>query len=205
MSSERHRPTVRAVNQPATATAEARARNSAVRLLATPIIRLALAEDTTPLPIILVAAGLCLGVGLVHLQDQGGFLGSESPIGIAIGYYAVEIIGAITIGFLLRQKVFGWLLGTAISFGPFVAYILSRTTGIPGDSGDIGNWGYTLGTVSLVIEGTLLVLSVAGLRRAWKALKTANASRATLLEESSASDGQVLDLDGVETPAVYNH
>lgn len=41
-----------------------------------------------------------------------------------------------------------------------IAYVLSRTTGIPGDSGDIGNWGYMLGTVSLIVEGSLFLIAV---------------------------------------------
>ena len=48
------------------------------------------------------------------------------------------------------------LLGT----GPFVAYVLSRTVGVPGDPGDVGNWGYWVGTVSLFIEAALVALSV---------------------------------------------
>ncbi len=48
------------------------------------------------------------------------------------------------------------MLGT----GPFVGYIASRTVGVPGGPGDVGNWGYWVGTVSLVVETALVVLSV---------------------------------------------
>ena len=44
--------------------------------------------------------------------------------------------------------------------GPFAAYILSRTVGVPGDHGDVGNWGYWVGTVSLFVEAALVALSV---------------------------------------------
>jgi hypothetical protein len=44
--------------------------------------------------------------------------------------------------------------------GPFVAYVLSRTVGLPGDPGDVGNWGYWVGTVSLLVEAGLVALSV---------------------------------------------
>jgi hypothetical protein len=43
--------------------------------------------------------------------------------------------------------------------GPFLAYVASRTGGVPGDPGDVGNWGYWVGTVSLVVEAALVVLS----------------------------------------------
>jgi hypothetical protein len=48
------------------------------------------------------------------------------------------------------------LLGT----GPFVAYVASRTVGVPGDPSDVGNWGYWVGTVSLFAEAALVALSV---------------------------------------------
>jgi hypothetical protein len=41
-----------------------------------------------------------------------------------------------------------------------VAYVASRTVGVPGDPGDVGNWGYWVGTVSLFVEAALVALSV---------------------------------------------
>ena len=31
---------------------------------------------------------------------------------------------------------------------------------MPGDSGDVGDWGYWVGTVSLLVEAALILLSV---------------------------------------------
>jgi hypothetical protein len=42
----------------------------------------------------------------------------------------------------------GWAAGVLLGVGPVIAYTLSRTVGVPGDSGDVGNWGYWVGTVS---------------------------------------------------------
>ena len=56
----------------------------------------------------------------------------------------------------------GGLLGTV------TGYLLSRTVGVPGDPGvpgDIGNWGYLLGTVSLLVEGSFIVLALMSLWR----------------------------------------
>jgi hypothetical protein len=41
-----------------------------------------------------------------------------------------------------------------------VAYVASRTVGVPGDPSDVGNWGYWVGTVSLFAEAALVALSV---------------------------------------------
>jgi hypothetical protein len=45
--------------------------------------------------------------------------------------------------------------------GPFTGYILTRSVGLPGDQGDVGNWGYWVGIESLVVEAALVILSVA--------------------------------------------
>lgn len=50
--------------------------------------------------------------------------------------------------------------GVLLGAGPFVAYVLSRSVGVPGDPGDVGNWGYWVGTVSLFVEAALVTLSV---------------------------------------------
>jgi hypothetical protein len=133
--------------------------------------RLLAKADSTPLALSLLGSILCLAVGLIHIQDQGGFLGDQSPTWIAVSYYAVEIVAGVAALLLARQQLLGWVLGVGISAGPAVAYLLSRSVGLPGDSNDIGNWGYTLGTVSLVVEGLLFTLSVTALARAGARLR----------------------------------
>ena len=38
----------------------------------------------------IAAAGLLIAVAIIHLQDQGGLLGGESPIWLKYGYYLVD-------------------------------------------------------------------------------------------------------------------
>jgi len=124
------------------------------------------ANDTvTPLPLLIVGAGLLVAVAIIHLQDQGGLLGGQSPLWLKWGYYLVEITSLIAAGLVIRGKVFGWILGLGATVCPMVGYLLSRSVGIPGDSGDIGNWGYLLGTVSLIVEGSFILLAVVCLTR----------------------------------------
>lgn len=111
-----------------------------------------------PLPVCLLASVLCLAIAVIHVQDQGGFLGKVMPEWIAIGYYLVEALAAITALLFARQHVLAWILGLAVSAGPGMAYLLSRSVGLPGDRSDIGNWGYLLGTVSLIVESMLFLL-----------------------------------------------
>src|ERR1700733_14407081 len=135
------------------------------------VTRFLLNDDTqTPAPFLVLGAGLALAIAIIHLQDQGGLLGDQSPAWLKYGYYMVEISSTISAALIIRGKTIGWLLGLASSIGPMAGYIMSRTVGVPGDPGDVGNWGYLLGTVSLIVEGSFIVLAVVCLtrvRRAW--------------------------------------
>ncbi len=54
----------------------------------------------------------------------------------------------------------GWAAGLLLGLGPLAGYVASRTVGLPGDRGDVGNWGYWVGTVSLFVEAALVMLSL---------------------------------------------
>ena len=41
----------------------------------------------------------------------------------------------------------------------FWSYILSRTTGLPNATGDIGNWSEPLGLASLFVEGAVIAVA----------------------------------------------
>ena len=121
-------------------------------------------DDRTPVPVVCIAAMLALAVAIIHLQDQGGLLGDQSVLWLKYGYYLIEITTTVTAGLILRGKVVGWIIGSVATTSAMVGYIVSRTVGVPGDPGDIGNWGYTLGTVSLIVEGTFVVIAVLALK-----------------------------------------
>jgi hypothetical protein len=122
----------------------------------------------------LTGALLALAVSAIHVADQGGVNAFTSPDWIGWGYRLIEIGGVLTAIALLAAPVvlrpphpawpaltrLGWAAGVLLGTGPFLAYVASRTVGIPGDPGDVGNWGYWVGTVSLFVEAALVVLSV---------------------------------------------
>jgi hypothetical protein len=109
---------------------------------------------------------LALAVAAVHVADQGGVTGFTSPDWIGWGYRAIEVGGVVTALVLLLPGLdqliarTRWAAAVLLGVGPFVAYIISRTVGVPGDHGDVGNWGYWVGTVALFVEAALVVLSV---------------------------------------------
>jgi hypothetical protein len=119
----------------------------------------------------IAGALLALAVAAVHVADQGGVTVLNSPAWIGWSYRLIEVGGVLTALTLLlplpsrlAPAWAGWAAGVLLGTGPFVAYILSRSVGLPGDPGDVGNWGYWVGTVSLFIEAGLVVLSVSMLR-----------------------------------------
>jgi hypothetical protein len=69
-----------------------------------------------------------------------------------------------------------WCVGGAAAALTIAAYVLSRTTGLPSATGDIGNWHEPLGQASLFVEGAVVVLSASALLIGAAARRPARAS-----------------------------
>jgi len=107
----------------------------------------------------------CLAVAAIHIIDQGGLPGTKGPEYVQIMYYALEVAAVLVAAVLLTNRArVGWFLSLGVAAGPIVGYVLSRGPGMPGYTDDIGNWGESLGVVSLVVEGILLILAMVALR-----------------------------------------
>ena len=114
----------------------------------------------------LVGALLALAVAAVHVADQGSVTALRTPDTIGWGYRLIEAGGVLTALVLLLARPdrpalarTGWAAAALLGAGPFVAYVLSRSVGVPGDAADIGDWSYWRGTVSLFVEAALVLLS----------------------------------------------
>src|ERR1700733_15785484 len=93
----------------------------------------------------IVGAMLALTIAAVHVADQGGVTALNSPAWIGWGYRSIEVGGVLTALVLLLPSPArlapawaGWAAGLLLGIGPFTAYVLSRTVGLPGDPGDVG-------------------------------------------------------------------
>jgi hypothetical protein len=103
------------------------------------------------------------GIALVHLLDAPGQF-AETPY---LGWlYVALILGCVVVGVELvrRGDPRAWAAAGALALSVAFGYVLSRTTGLPGDAGDVGNWGEQLGIASLFVEGALVTLSAFALR-----------------------------------------
>lgn len=110
----------------------------------------------------LVSALLALAVAGVHVADQGGITALNSPAWMGWSFRVIEVAGVLTALVLLLpwSGWLGWAAAVLLGAGPFLGYVTSRSVGLPGDHADIGNWGYWVGTVSLIVEAALVILSV---------------------------------------------
>jgi len=109
----------------------------------------------------LAGALLALAVAGVHVADQGGIAAFNSPPDwLGWAFRIIEVAGVLTalLLLLLRSGRLGWAAGALLGVGPFLSYLASRSIGLPGDHADVGNWGYWVGTDSLIVEAALVIL-----------------------------------------------
>jgi hypothetical protein len=101
-------------------------------------------------------------VALIHLLDAPSKFQETPYLG---GLYLALMAGSlVAAAILLRRDHRGtWAAVVALNAGAIVAYSLSRTTGLPLSSGDIGNWSEPLGMAALFVEGVLVVLGASSL------------------------------------------
>jgi hypothetical protein len=104
-----------------------------------------------------------VAVAWIHLLDLGDKMEETPYLGVA---YIGLIIGCVAAAVLLgRRDHRGFLLAGGLAAATFLGYCLSRTTGLPAATDDIGNWTETLGVLSLVAEGAVVALASAALLR----------------------------------------
>jgi hypothetical protein len=83
------------------------------------------ASNLSRLGIVLIAL-----TGIVHLIEAPEYFEEERYVGIL--FVAAAIGAAIAMYGIVRDHLWGWLLGFAVAGGSIVAYLASRTIGLPG-------------------------------------------------------------------------
>jgi len=112
-------------------------------------------RDTLARALAIVALG---AVALIHLLDLPGTFQTQAYKGVL---YLLLIGGCVVVAarLLTTSDRRAWWLAFLLPAGAMVAYVVSRTIGIPGGADDIGNWGEPLGIASLFVEGALVTLA----------------------------------------------
>ncbi|WP_291431847.1 hypothetical protein [Deinococcus sp.] len=113
----------------------------------------------------LLGAALLGVIAWVHFKDIPDKLKETDYLGWA---YILLVAGCAAAGawLLSSHPRRGYVLGSVISLGATIGYVLTRTTGLPHATDDIGNWVELSGIVALVAEGAFLILSAVALRPA---------------------------------------
>ena len=99
-----------------------------------------------------------LAIALVHLLDVIGKM-SETPY-LGVMYIGLMIASVIVAFALLHTgRPITWVAAGALAGLTLLGFILSRTTGLPSATDDIGNWKEGLGLASMFVETGVILLS----------------------------------------------
>ena len=101
-----------------------------------------------------VAVGL-VAVAVVHLADLPGKMEEVPYIGwMYVGLMAAALVLAEIV--LVKPSRLAFLAAAGLSASTILGFVLTRTTGLPNATDDIGNWTEPLGLVSLMVEAVVV-------------------------------------------------
>jgi hypothetical protein len=122
-----------------------------------------------------VAVGL-LGVGLIHLIDS---IDKYSETRYQFWMFVALIAGSITVAgaLLFARTRLAMPAAIALTASALLGYVLSRTTGLPNATGDIGNWKEPIGLANVFVEGAILLVAIPAQLLAGRAVPTVAAGR----------------------------
>lgn len=137
-----------------------------------------------------VAAVALAALALIHVVDLPDTWTASTLVG---SEYVVLVVASVLVAaaMLRRGEAQVWSAAAAIAGSALLAYTLSRTTGIPGDSEDIGNWRCPLGLAALTVESMLLMLAGGALVTSLAAHRVASRPYPRELTLPAVDDAQI--------------
>ncbi len=99
-----------------------------------------------------------LGIALIHTLDA---IPTFSELPYKGWLYLGLILAAISIsGVLVHGTSRGaWAAVGVLAASAIIGFVYSRTVGLPGAAGDIGNWAEPLGDAALFVEAAVLMIA----------------------------------------------
>lgn len=96
--------------------------------------------------------GGMLAIALIHLLDVINKIKETPYLG---GLYILLMVSSIAVAFAVLHKgsALSWAAAGGLAALTLIGFILSRTTGLPSATADIGNWTEKLGLASMLVEG----------------------------------------------------
>src|SRR5437762_9556238 len=99
-----------------------------------------------------LAIAAILATGLIHTLEARDSFGDATYKGLL---FVANGLGAVVaaVGVYRNQRTLGWVLGLVVAGGAFLAYVASRTIGLPGLPAEPDAWLEPMGVASLVCAG----------------------------------------------------
>lgn len=104
-----------------------------------------------------LAIAATLGTGLIHAVGARDAFGDATYKGLLFIGNGVGALAA-AIGIYRDQRALGWLLGLLVAGGAILAFVASRTIGLPGLPAEPDAWLEPMGVASLLCETLFVIL-----------------------------------------------
>jgi len=113
-----------------------------------------------------------LAIALIHFLDLFSTITAHVYIGVL---YMILIVACLVAASALlgRRPRRAWMLTAAVAAAPFLAYVVSRSVGMPGAPENIGNWTEPLGLAALFVEFLVVAISLRALAPALSEVREA--------------------------------
>jgi hypothetical protein len=123
-----------------------------------------------------LAIGLA-GIAVIHAVDS---VGKWTEARYMFWMYMALIAGSVAVGaaILFSRSRAAVAAAAGLAATVLAGFVVDRTLGMPGATGDIGNWTEPLGLASIVVEALVLAVGVGGLRTAGAAARLARGQAA---------------------------
>lgn len=95
-------------------------------------------------------------VGLIHLLEAPEYFQVATYLGVL--FLANALGAAVAIGGILRDMVWGWLVGVLVAAGAIIAYVVSRAVGLPGFAN--APWFESIDVLALLVEAAYVAIAV---------------------------------------------
>jgi hypothetical protein len=106
-----------------------------------------------------LAIAAILATGIIHFVEAPESFGEVRYKGLL---FVANGIGALVAAFGIYRdrRAIGWLLGLLVAGGALLAYVASRTIGLPGLAAEPEAWLEPMGVASLICEGLFVILFI---------------------------------------------
>jgi len=111
-----------------------------------------------------VRATTAVGLGAIAVIHAIDSIGKWTETPYIFWMYMALIAGCVATGaaVLFHRSRAALLAAAGLAATVFAGYVVNRTVGMPGATGDIGNWVEPIGLASMAVEGLVVAVGLGG-------------------------------------------